>query len=69
MGTAMDKGDAEMSLNTGLVDEIYILRNRVKALLVENQQLNRDYAMALDRIQALEEKLEAAIEQKEDPHV
>jgi hypothetical protein len=36
---------------------------------VENQQLNRDYAMALDRIQALEEKLEAAIEQKEDPHV
>jgi hypothetical protein len=58
-----------MSTREGLIDEIYILRNRVKALLVENQQLNRDYAMALDRIQALEEKLEAAIEQKEDPHV
>jgi hypothetical protein len=58
-----------MSTREGLIDEIYILRNRVKALVVENQQLNRDYAMALDRIQALEEKLEAAIEQKEDPHV
>jgi hypothetical protein len=58
-----------MSTREGLIDEIYILRNRVKALLVENQQLNRDYALALDRIQALEEKLEAAIEQKEDPHV
>jgi hypothetical protein len=58
-----------MSTREGLIDEIYILRNRVKALLVENQQLNRDYAMALDRIAALEEKLEAAIEQKEDPHV
>jgi hypothetical protein len=58
-----------MSTREGLIDEIYILRNRVKALLVENQQLNRDYAMALDRIAALEEKLEAAIEQREDPHV
>jgi hypothetical protein len=58
-----------MSTREGLIDEIYILRNRVKALLVENQQLNRDYALALDRIAALEEKLEAAIEQKEDPHV
>jgi hypothetical protein len=58
-----------MSTREGLIDEIYILRNRVKSLLVENQQLNRDYALALDRIAALEEKLEAAIEQKEDPHV
>jgi hypothetical protein len=58
-----------MSTREGLIDEIYILRNRVKALLVENQQLNRDYAMALDRIAALEEKLETATEQREDPHV
>jgi hypothetical protein len=58
-----------VSLNTGLVDEVYILRNRVAGLTRELEQLNRDYAMALDRIAALEEKLEAATEQREDPHV
>jgi prefoldin subunit 5 len=58
-----------MSLNTGLVDEIYILRNRVAGLTRENQQLNRELALALDRIATLEEKLEEAIEQKEDPNV
>jgi prefoldin subunit 5 len=58
-----------MSLNTGLVDEIYILRNRVAGLTRENQQLNRELALALDRIAALEEKLEDATEQREDPNV
>jgi predicted nuclease with TOPRIM domain len=57
-----------MSTREGLIDEIYILRNRVKSLLVENEQLNRDYAMALDRIAALQEKLESLTEQKEDPY-
>jgi prefoldin subunit 5 len=58
-----------MSLNTGLVDEIYILRNRVAGLTRENQQLNRELALALDRIAALEEQLEEATEQREDPNV
>jgi prefoldin subunit 5 len=58
-----------MSLNTGLVDEIYILRNRVAGLTRENQQLNRELALALDRIASLEEKLEEATEQREDPNV
>jgi prefoldin subunit 5 len=57
-----------MSLNTGLVDEIYILRNRVAGLTRENEQLNRELALALDRIATLEEKLEAAIEGNEDPN-
>jgi chromosome segregation ATPase len=56
-------------MSTGLVDEVYILRNRVAGLTRELEQLNRDYAMALDRIAALEEKLEQATEQREDPHV
>jgi prefoldin subunit 5 len=58
-----------MSLNTGLVDEIYILRNRVAGLTRENEQLNRELALALDRIVALEDQLESATEQKEDPNV
>jgi prefoldin subunit 5 len=58
-----------MSLNTGLVDEIYILRNRVAGLTRENEQLNRELALALDRIATLEEKLEEAIEGNEDPNV
>jgi chromosome segregation ATPase len=58
-----------VNLNVGLVDEVYILRNRVAGLTRELEQLNRDYAMALDRIAALEEKLEQATEQREDPYV
>jgi prefoldin subunit 5 len=57
-----------VSLNTGLVDEIYILRNRVAGLTRENEQLNRELAMALDRITALEDQLESRTEQEEDPH-
>ena len=52
-----------------LVDEVYMLRSFLAREKREHEQTRRELALALDRLEDLEAKLEAIEEQQEEPHV